>query len=92
MKIGWNWGDFATAPYKTERISDYPDQNVKIVDGEKRIGPFRVGNHQCDQFEKTSEQVKQVILNTRIIQDNSHRFACPPLVMRGARVEREKKK
>lgn len=86
VEIGWNWGDVTTAPYRVKRITDYPDQTIRVIDGEQCIGPFRLESRQYDQVKNASEQVKQVILNTRIIQDKSHRFACPPLVQRSERV------
>lgn len=87
VEIGWNWGEATTVPYRVTRISDYPDQTIRVVDGEQRIGPFRLGRYQYDQVRNAAVQAMQEILNTRIIQDKSHRFACPPLVQRGERVE-----
>lgn len=80
VEIGWNWGEATTVPYMVKRITDYPDQTIQVVDGEQRIGPFRLESSQYDQVVKATQQVKQVILNTRFIQDKSHRFACPPRV------------
>lgn len=84
LKVVWIWGKETRVPYQVERISDYPDQTVMVVDGEQRIGPFQVGNRQLKQVQKANEPIKQVILKTKIIPDNSHRFSCSPLVVRGA--------
>ena len=88
MELGWSWGEAATAPYRVTRVPDYPDPTIRVVDGERRIGPFRLEGRQYDQLEKAARRAAQEILTTRIIPDRSHRFACPPLVQRGEREKR----
>ena len=88
MELGWSWGEAVTAPYRVTRVPDYPDPTIRVVDGERRIGPFRLEGRQYDQLEKAARRAAQEILTTRIIPDRSHRFACPPLVQRGEREKR----
>ena len=83
LKVKWVWGKESRVAYQVERVSDYPDQTVTEVDGEQRIGPFRVNDHQLNEVIKAIEPIKQIILGTQIIPDNNQRFSCPPIVMCG---------
>ena len=85
LKVVWIWGSESRVPYSVDRVSDYPDQTITKVDGEQRIGPFRVFGHRLDNVIKAGEVFRKVILNARIIPDNSQRFSCPPMVMPYAR-------
>ena len=82
LKVVWVWGDESTVPYTVDRVSDYPDQTITEVDGEQYIGPFRVRGHRLENVIKAGEAIREVILNTRIIPDNSQRFSCPPFIVR----------
>lgn len=82
LKVVWVWGEESKVPYCVDRVSDYPDQTVTEVDGEQRIGPFRVSGYRLDNVIKAGAAIREVILNTRIIPDNSQRFSCPPIVVR----------
>ena len=53
------------------------------VDGEQRIGPYSISGYRLDNVKKAGETVRQIILGTQIIPDNSKRFSCPPIVVRG---------
>lgn len=83
LKVKWVWGEESRVPYRVDRVSDYPDQTVTEVDGEQRIGPFRVNDHQLNEVIKAIEPIQQIILDTQIIPDNNQRFSCPPIVVRG---------
>ena len=37
----------------------------------------------AESIKKAGETVRQIILGTQIIPDNSKRFSCPPIVVRG---------
>ena len=83
LKIVWAWGDESKVPYTVDRVSDYPDHTVMEVDGEQRIGPYSISGYRLDNVKKAGETVRQIILGTQIIPDNSKRFSCPPIVVRG---------
>ena len=83
LKVGWVWGDESKVPYTVDRVSDYPDHTVMEVDGEQRIGPYSISGYRLDNVKKAGETVRQIILGTQIIPDNSKRFSCPPIVVRG---------
>ena len=83
LKVVWVWGEESKVLYRVDRVSDYPDQTITDVDGYQRIGPFHVSGHRLENVINAGEATREVILNTRIIPDNSQRFSCPPFVVRG---------
>ena len=83
LKVVWVWGEESKVLYRVDRVSDYPDQTITDVDGHQRIGPFHVSGHRLENVINAGEATREVILNTRIIPDNSQRFSCPPFVVRG---------
>ena len=82
LKVVWVWGEESKVHYRVDRVSDYPDPTITEVDGKLRIGPFRVGSHRLDNIINAVEAFREVILDTRIIPDNSQRFSCPPFIVR----------
>ena len=75
--VVWYSGKETVVPYNVERISDFPVQTII----NNHIGPFKLTAYQRAVTEDKNRRIKEVIYNTRIIRDNSHRFPCPPLII-----------
>ena len=78
LKIKWLWGEESRVPFVVKRATDYPDPSV--IEGAN-------GRRGMAQVMESNETVKQIIRETRIIQDTNHRFSCPPFVVSGNQKE-----
>lgn len=83
LKVIWNWGEETTVPYIVHRLSDYPVQTIETINDKDYIGPFPISPRLRNQLDKTNKLIKEKIMNLRIIDDNTHRFPCPPLIEKG---------
>ena len=79
LKVKWLWGEESLVPYVVKRATDYPDPTIEGG----RIGPFILGQRGMEQVLESNDTVKQIIRETRIIADTTHRFSCPPFVVSG---------